>query len=177
MSCCAKAVSSRSDPPLEVYDRPRNRFVARFIGSPTMNMIDCRLDEADAAGARVILPEGLNLVLPVDARAGTPGSGMTLGVRAEHVQANKGGKVLVGTVAAIERLGSESFIHAKLRSGDIVTCRVLDASDIATGNVVHLSIDAANCHLFNEEGDSFPPTRKAPPSGRRRGDEGRHCCT
>lgn len=142
--------------PLEVYDRPRNRFVAGFIGSPSMNMIECRLDAADAAGAHIVLPDGLRLVIPVDARAGTTGGKVTLGVRPEHVFTSEGGEALVGTVVALERLGSETLIHIKLTSADMITWRVFGDSNVVAGDVVRLWIDAVNCHLFDADGNAFP---------------------
>jgi multiple sugar transport system ATP-binding protein len=118
-------------PPAEVYSRPCNRFVAGFIGSPSMNMIECRLDAADAGGAHIVLPDGLRLFVPVDARRGPIGGKVTLGVRPEHVHASKGSDALAGTVMAIEHLGSESLIHTRLSSGEIVTRRLMTATEPA----------------------------------------------
>ena len=153
--------------PLEVYDRPRNRFVAGFIGSPSMNMIQCRLDAADATGAHVVLPGGLRLIVPVDARGTSTGGKVTLGVRPEHVLMSKGGEAFVGKVTALERLGSESLIHIKLISADMITWRVFGDSDVAAGDVVRLEVDTINCHLFDVEGNAFPLVHGLPETASR----------
>jgi multiple sugar transport system ATP-binding protein len=151
-------------PPTEVYSRPRNRFVARFIGSPSMNMIECRLDAAEADGARLVLPDGLGLFVPVDAGRGSIGGKVTLGVRPEHIHASKAGDALTGTVVAIERLGSESLTHIKLSSGEIVTQRLIEGSETAAEGVVRLAIDPIRCHLFDSNGNAFPSVRAEPGS-------------
>jgi multiple sugar transport system ATP-binding protein len=147
--------------PADVYGRPCNRFVAEFIGSPSMNMIECRLETADAGGAHVVLPGGLHLLVPVDARGCSPSSKVTLGVRPEHVQASEGGDALAGTVVAVESLGSESLIHAKLSSNEVVTRRVIESCEVRTDQVVRLGIDPTRCHLFDGKGNAFPPVQRS----------------
>ena len=108
---------------MKLYDRPRNRFVAGFIGSPSMNMIDCRLEATDAGGAGIVLADGVRLLIPVDARNHPVGGTMTLGIRPEHLHAGSGDDALRATVIAVERLGNESLVHARLRTGEILTWR------------------------------------------------------
>jgi ABC-type sugar transport system ATPase subunit len=145
--------------PLEVYGRPRNRFVAGFIGSPSMNMIEGCVDAADAAGTHIVLPDGLRVVIPVDARSVSKGGKVTLGVRPEHVLMSNGGEALVGTVVAIERLGSESLVHAKLSSGEVIAWHAVGGSGSGVGDIVRLGIDASRGHLFDDAGNAFPPLR------------------
>jgi multiple sugar transport system ATP-binding protein len=158
--------------PLEVYDRPRNRFVAGFIGSPSMNMIECRLEAADAAGAHLVLPDGSRLIIPVDARGGYRGDKVMLGVRPEHIHASERDEALVGTVVALERLGSETLVHIKLTSADVITWRVFGDSNVVAGDVVRLWMDTINCHLFDADDNAFPLVRDPPETaaGRLRGD-------
>ncbi len=103
------------------------------------------------------MPGGLRLIIPVDARGGSAGGKVTLGVRPEHVLMSKSGEAFVGTVVALEHLGSESSSHAKLTSAGMITWRVFGAIDVAVGDVVRLWADATNCHLFDAEGNAFPP--------------------
>jgi multiple sugar transport system ATP-binding protein len=142
--------------PLDVYDRPRNRFVASFIGSPTMNTIACRLEAADARGACIVTADGSRLAIPVDARSIAPNSTITLGVRPEHVHASGPGPTLCATVTAVERLGNESLIHATLSSGEMLTWRVPGNSDVRPGAVIQLAIDGAHSHLFDAASNALP---------------------
>ncbi len=75
---------------------------------------------------------------------------------------SKGGEAFVGKVMALERLGSESLIHIKLTSADMVTWRVFGDSDVVAGDVVRLEVDTINCHLFDVEGNAFPLVRDLP---------------
>ena len=143
--------------PLEVYERPRNSFVAGFIGSPHMNMIEGRLEAAESVGARVALAGGLTLLVAVDARRSPAGSKVTLGVRPEHLREGEAGDALGATVAAVERLGSESLVHAKLRSGEMVAWRVVGSSERRAGDAVRLAVDTSRCHLFDDQGRAYPP--------------------
>jgi ABC-type sugar transport system ATPase subunit len=144
-------------PPLEVYEHPRNQFVAGFIGSPSMNMIEGRLEAADADGARITLVGGFRLLVPVDARGCSSGSKVILGVRPEHLHEGPTADGLCATVVAVERLGSESVMHARMLSGEMITWRVVGSSDVGAGDVVRLAVDANRCHLFHDQGRAFPP--------------------
>jgi ABC-type sugar transport system ATPase subunit len=142
--------------PVEIYERPVNRFVAQFIGSPSMNMIEGRLESADADTAKVALGDGLRLTLLVDARRCPSGSRVTLGVRPGHLRDDADGNALPGTVVAVEHLGGESLIHAKIASGAIVTCRTEGVSKRAVGESIQFGIDPARCHLFDEAETALP---------------------
>ncbi len=144
--------------PLDLYERPRSRFVASFIGSPSMNMIDCRLEAADASGARIVLADGLRLVIPVDARNAQVGGTMTLGIRPEHLRAGSGDDTLRATVVAVERLGNESLVHARLQTGEMLTWRMVGSADASAGDAVALTLDRAQAHLFDRAGEACPRT-------------------
>jgi multiple sugar transport system ATP-binding protein len=142
--------------PLEVYDSPRNCFVAGFIGSPSMNMIECYIEALEDGESRIALADGLRLVIPVDARRAVAGSKVTLGVRPEHLHESGSVGTFCVTVVAVERLGSESLIYAKLSSGQMITWRVVGSSSAATGDVIRLAFDTHRCHLFDGDGNAFP---------------------
>jgi multiple sugar transport system ATP-binding protein len=141
--------------PLEVYDRPANRFVAGFIGSPSMNMIEGRLEAADACGAHLTVAGRVRLLVPVDARRGSPGTKVVLGVRPEHVHRHPTDSALEATVVAVERLGSESLLHARLPTEELVTWRTIGSESSKPGDAVILGVDAARCHLFDGGGTAF----------------------
>src|SRR6202012_3328966 len=109
--------------PLELYHRPRNLFVAGFIGSPQMNFIDSEIIDADATGARLALPGGGSLVVQVDGSTMGKGDAVKLGVRPEHLSASDGEAAWGGTVEVVEELGESHLIHARLPSGRLITLR------------------------------------------------------
>ena len=71
--------------PLELYRRPRNLFVAGFIGSPRMNLIPTEVRQTGPAGITVTLPGGGEVVVPVSAEGVAVGQTLTLGLRPEHL--------------------------------------------------------------------------------------------
>jgi multiple sugar transport system ATP-binding protein len=72
--------------PLGLYEHPRNLFVAKFIGSPEMNILDGTLVAADALGATVKLASGATLRCAVDATRASAGATVKLGIRPEHLK-------------------------------------------------------------------------------------------
>jgi multiple sugar transport system ATP-binding protein len=110
-------------PPLDLYNRPVNRFVAGFLGSPRMNFVAAEV--AAAAGAAVTLRvpglDGTLAVAGVEARL-SPGETVTLGLRPEAFSDDPGaGLALDGRIAVIESLGRETLLYleaAGLRAFD-----------------------------------------------------------
>lgn len=141
--------------PLDLYHRPRNRFVASFLGSPRMNMIKCELIAVEAKTARIMLAGGLQLSVPVDARGQSPQTDVTLGVRPENLHADGAGEGLKATIAAAEHLGSETLIHARLPSNEMVTWRASGSREVTVGESIQLTIDLRHCHLFDADGHAF----------------------
>ncbi len=121
--------------PLELYDRPANRFVAQFIGMPSMNMLP-----AQALPGLAQMTQGR---LPVDG---------FLGVRPEGVRVLPGGRAaLQGRVDLIEALGSDTLIHVDV-SGVNMIARQNERTQLEEGDVVGVEIDPAVLHLFNRDG-------------------------
>ena len=120
--------------PLELYDRPANQFVAQFIGSPQMNVVEGRH-----------LPQV----------AGVPAGGF-VGLRPEDVtlqaaaQAGAGG--LPGTVELVESLGAETLIYVTVDSGAQLVSRQPVRSNLHNGDRVGVFVEAANAHRFDAQG-------------------------
>jgi sn-glycerol 3-phosphate transport system ATP-binding protein/multiple sugar transport system ATP-binding protein len=145
--------------PLDVYERPVSKFVATFLGSPMMNLIDAKL--VRRAGSVVV--EGGGLASPVDearfgralAELGDGGRAVTLGIRPHDLtlatDAPAIGKL---NVEIVEALGFEAFAYGWVRaSGPRVVAR-LEASDakrVKSGDALPLTVDPARVHLFDPE--------------------------
>jgi multiple sugar transport system ATP-binding protein len=143
--------------PLELYHRPRNLFVAGFIGSPKMNFLPAKLVVASERLAQVQLLTGEVLLAQVDARRIPPGAPITLGVRPEDVNVGTDCQYLVREVQWQERLGDATFLF--LRSGDehapwIVKMPGNTHGD--SGQRVPMSIPRSALHIFDTHGEALP---------------------
>jgi multiple sugar transport system ATP-binding protein len=129
--------------PLALYDRPANVFVAGFIGSPAMNLLEGTVRrEADrlvveAMGARIALSAGPDL---------EDGRPVTLGVRPEHLALAETG--LSGAIAVVEPTGSETHAIVRL-AGREVTAVFRERHPLAPGAPITLAPDPARVHLFD----------------------------
>ena len=142
--------------PLELYHRPRNLFVAGFIGSPKMNFLSALLLEGHADHARVQLPSGEVLDALVDASALRPGQPVTLGIRPEHALLGTATQPIVREVQWQERLGESTYLF--LASGVANQPLVVKAPGQAhadTGQRVAISLPAAALHVFDENGHAL----------------------
>jgi len=137
------------DTPLEIYDRPANRFVAEFVGSPGMNLIDGRVDLSQ----RVFVGDGLNVALTEEMLNRTSGqNACTLGVRPEHVrvstiQSNHWTPV---TVYVTELMGSETFVIVETASQKIIA-RTPGGFRADSGRSAWISFDLTKAQLFDRE--------------------------
>ena len=135
--------------PIDLYNRPANRFVAGFIGSPRMNFLACTVVEADGDGAVVQDGSGRAIAVAVDGRGLNPGNRVDLGVRPEHLRPGtdpeNGIAVSVGN---IEQLGGESYLYCSAADGREVTVHMPGQTGIRRGDTVMLAIRPEFCHLF-----------------------------
>jgi ABC-type sugar transport system ATPase subunit len=145
--------------PIELYARPRNQFVAGFLGAPQMNFLPATVVSGAAEGPTVAL-EGASasIALPARCRGLEPGTAATLGVRPEHLTLDQSGP-LSAIVEAVEVLGAESIVHAKLNSGTPVTVSLRGIFGARAGEVVQFGFDGRFAHLFDVGGAALEPLR------------------
>jgi len=133
-------------PPLELFHRPANKFVATFIGSPSMNLIEGRV--ADGA----FVAAGLSVPFP----SAIPTQNATLGVRPHDLRAGAaaGAKGATrGTIEAVEPMGWESFAHVRLDAGKVVVrLEGALAASVKVGDVLPVFIDPGTAYLFDAGG-------------------------
>ncbi|MDE1991024.1 MAG: sn-glycerol-3-phosphate ABC transporter ATP-binding protein UgpC [Rhizobiaceae bacterium] len=129
--------------PLELYDHPANLFVAGFIGSPSMNFIEGRIEEGVFRSSK-----GLILPLPKGTRADQLGAApLVYGIRPEHIRVGETG--IKGIAEIVEGTGSEIF--AKLDcGGEAISCLFRERLDIRFRDTVSISIDTDSAHLFDK---------------------------
>nr|MBB5291144.1 ABC-type sugar transport system ATPase subunit [Brevundimonas basaltis] len=140
--------------PMELYERPRNLFVAGFIGSPKMNLLPAEIVRASAAGATVRTGAGETVRVDVDASRAAPGDAVTLGVRPEHLRLSGQGDALGATVTFVETLGHATYAY--LDAGE-TPLTVLLPGDVrpSAGEAVKLHVAAGETHLFDGDGEAF----------------------
>ena len=139
-------------PPQELYDHPLNKFVAGFIGSPSMNFIPVEL--SGSGDSAVLTAAGFTVPLPPafrDAVGATTGSRFILGIRPEHLDvADTGGLVASAQAKAdvVEYLGNEELLHIIVAGTDVVAV-VSSDRNVRPGDIVTLHLPLDKIHLFD----------------------------
>ena len=126
--------------PLDLYDRPANTFVAGFIGSPSMNFVQGRVE-----GEAFVTGDGLRLPLPAGVGAVPPGEA-TYGVRPEHVRIGEGGVPI--RVEVVEPTGSEVMVAGRLGDQPI-SCLFRERLSLRPGEIVPVHVEPRTSHLFD----------------------------
>jgi len=127
--------------PLDLYDRPANRFVAEFLGSPSMNILEGTL----ISGA-LSMTSGASLPLPnVPA---SEGAQIAVGIRPEHLEVTGGPGDFAGEVEVVEPTGSDTVVVARV-GPHALTCGVRGRTDLRPGQPVNLRADPAHLHFFD----------------------------
>ncbi len=145
--------------PMQLYLHPDNLFVAGFIGSPRMNFLEVTVRKSATSGLTVALPTGQTFAFPALVEPVAANGAMTLGIRPEHVAlATEAG--LEGQVQIVEQLGSETYLHVKVPSGETVIVRAGGQCDIRVDQLVRLQFNQKAIHLFDKLGNTV---RSSPP--------------
>jgi len=115
--------------PLDLYRAPANLFVAGFIGSPKMNLIDG----------------------PEAARQGAA----TIGLRPEHIDLSGSAGIWRGTVGIAEHLGSDTFLRVQVEGIGMITVRAGGDTDLRHGDAVWLTPQPGRMHRFGADGKAM----------------------
>lgn len=125
--------------PTDIYDHPANTFVASFIGSPAMNLIDGKVEGGNftAKGTKI---ENVDL----------PDGPVTLGFRAEDASLGEGAGQISAPIYSIELLGDATMITVRL-DGALVSVKTDKTYRAEIGEEVHFSVPLEICHFFEDE--------------------------
>ena len=140
-------------PPMEIYSRPANIFVAQFVGSPAMTLLPATLLE-DGEFACVKLGDG-SVVQTKVPRQKLPSGDLRLGVRPEAVRVVGGKTGTKAKVDLVERLGERTLVYARLSDGQPITAEDDPYSRLQLGDEVQLAIDGSAAHLFGPDGAGY----------------------
>ena len=143
--------------PLELYDTPRNLFVAGFIGSPAMNLIAGKVVAGGVQVGDHVVPVAREILAKAQGEAD-----LTLGIRPEHFHTTQDGNGIAIDVAVVEELGADSYLYGtlaglsadeKLNANQIVA-RLQSRHPLTKRDVVRLEPDHGRMHVFsNKTGD------------------------
>ncbi len=144
--------------PIEVYNKPKNIFVAGFIGAPKINLIDgSLLKDADSSTYFVTSDNQ-----KVEFQTAEPhiqdlgGQKVTLGVRPENITLTKTSTkhCLMATVSWVENLGNEVYVYSKLSNGQLINTCTHSSVNIKVGDEVFLKPDMPKAHIFDKNGNN-----------------------
>jgi len=136
--------------PLDLYYRPANKFVANFIGSPAMNMVEIEVTGKNKM--RTLAGDELALALPHGAKVGDR---LTLGARPEHLSLGAPSKGLKGQLDLVERLGEVGYAHIDMPGGARFIVEVRGEIETGRGNGVGIVIDPKHVHFFDADGKAL----------------------
>lgn len=128
--------------PIELYERPATTFVATFIGSPSMNLLQmAKASESWSMASDTAVPSGT----------------ATLGIRPEDLHLTTdvpGNEIFTASVkvAAVELVGAESYVHGTLADGSDIVFRVAGRSRIEMDDMVEIGAKASDLHFFGSDG-------------------------
>jgi multiple sugar transport system ATP-binding protein len=134
--------------PQHVHDWPADVFVAGFIGSPPMNLLEGEVVAPSDGGPAVAAVSGGSVVLG----AYEPGTKVTVGIRPEQLRLSADGTI-EATVGLVESLGHERHLACRLPDGSLVIVRQGGSEPVtAIGTAVRLALaDGSKVHVFDRE--------------------------
>jgi len=144
--------------PMELYHNPDNLFVAKFLGSPSMNTIPCVV-EAGGAEPRV-RPNGCD---PIRVKAAIPetaaGSKATFGVRPEDLEITTGDDAIFrGTIDIIEHLGEVTLIYVDIGTDEPIVAKLENDIPFVRGEKIALTSALKHLQVFDEKGIAYRRT-------------------
>jgi ABC-type sugar transport system ATPase subunit len=144
--------------PMQLYNRPANLFVAKFIGSPSMNTIPCVVEKG-GADARVKPQHGAAIAVSAHIPDAATGKKGTFGIRPEDIQVSHAGAdaIFTGTVDIVEHLGEMTLLYVDCGNAEeTIVVKIEGESSIKRGDKVSLSAPIDRLHVFDENGIAYP---------------------
>jgi len=132
-----KGIVQQVGSPTEIYDKPANTFVAGFIGSPAMNLLDGEISKGVFSAENVTIP-GLS----------APDGKATLGFRAEDAKVSTSSGQISAPIYTLELLGDATMVTVRI-GGVIVSVKADKSFRADIGDTVSIHVPAHNCHLFD----------------------------
>lgn len=132
--------------PLELYDKPANKFVASFIGSPSMSFVSGSLKTADGKSWFETTGGGR---LTLDGKDASRGDTVEAGIRPEHFIIGAADDAIAIDVDVVEPTGSETHVYGSVGT-DTVRAVFRDRLRVKPGDRLPVTVEARNIHLFDK---------------------------
>jgi multiple sugar transport system ATP-binding protein len=152
--------------PLTLYHQPTNRFVATFIGSPTINLLPARVLEASGSGVRLQLADGSKVLALVDGSQLQPGESVEVGLRPEHCsvddsqgQTGPDDTALNAEISLVEHLGDSNLLYLQAENGQELIVRGDGNAAVRLGDAVIVRAAPESLYLFRSDGTAAPRLR------------------
>ena len=147
-------VISQVGAPLELFHRPANKFVASFLGSPTMNFLDANVRSCNGAAVVLDLPGGSSIVATPRNATANPSGTIEIGIRPAHIRVCDHGSdtaAVFRIVRIVEQFGTSVILHLDTAAGALV---VESGSEVESkvGDKLGLALDPSRIHLFDVGG-------------------------
>ncbi|WP_075216657.1 ABC transporter ATP-binding protein [Mongoliimonas terrestris] len=146
--------------PLQLYHAPDNLFVARFIGSPSMNIVPATI-EAAGAPARIRPDGGRTVDADVEVANAMTGPGASLGVRPEDLRPTDGEGLFRGTVTLVEKLGEVTLAYLDAGQPEPIVAKIDGEARVTRGETLAVTAPADRLHVFDSAGRALRRTRAA----------------
>lgn len=138
--------------PMELYNHPRNKFVAGFMGSPKMNFLSATsLGYSQDDDMVFSLPGEGRISAAVQHKTLKKGDRATIGIRPEHIRVDSSDPTLMGEVLVIERLGDSTSLYTKIDGGDTLIVQTDGNRQVTVRDRIPLKIDGNLCHVFDAD--------------------------
>ncbi len=142
-------------PPLALYEKPANRFVAGFLGQPKMNLLRATVVAAGAEVELRLTADGPAIVARPRDAGFVPGTTVEIGIRPDaFTLVDRGG--LEARVILVERLGGSSLVHARVEgAANAITVALSGTYQGPANTPIRIGVDAERVHVFGDDGRSI----------------------
>ncbi|PPC74346.1 ABC transporter [Pokkaliibacter plantistimulans] len=148
--------------PLSLYHHPKTLFVAQFIGSPKMNVLAGKVQQASATGVSVMLECGVLAEVAVDGSQLQSGDPVSLGIRPEHLSlGTELPTCFAGEVTLTEELGEATYVYTSNGAGQDLVLKVDGHEEIAVHSQIRFGFKPGVAHLFDKDGMALPRLLKS----------------
>tara|TARA_B100001996_G_scaffold90076_1_gene66825 strand:+ start:3705 stop:4784 length:1080 start_codon:yes stop_codon:yes gene_type:complete len=150
-----QGIVSQNGTPMDLYNSPKNLFVAGFIGSPKMNFIESSVISKNSNSSELDILGSGKLSIPKVLSNISEGDKIKIGIRPEHLEINQISDVVwEGKVFVVEKLGSGTFLYLE-KDGEPLVVQTDGDTKIKVGDTIKVGINSSRCHIFNEKGSSI----------------------
>jgi multiple sugar transport system ATP-binding protein len=157
--------------PLDLYQRPANRFVATFIGSPTINLLPATVEELGNERSTLRLGDGSRVTAAIATECLAPGQAVDVGLRPEHLSLVRSGTPADGTgarfdgeVTLVEQLGESHLVYVTTPSGQELVVRGGAHTLLRIGDAVSLQAPVEALYVFDADGRAHDRLHPGGPS-------------